>query len=153
MKLTTTTAVGDDGKTTDGAYRHAHRPYDAEIGVSRDSAYPIMTALHEFGHHVKMHLDPKDVAAIAEAARQTPEAKLIKEINHDPKYWLNDSELFSRAYAQWVVEHSNHPEAKAAKVELQNILGSAQGHEQFSGPEWQKVKERINMAMQKRKWK
>ena len=111
VKLTANTTVDKNGLRTDGAYRHAHWPYDAEIGVSRDSPYPILTGLHEFGHHVKLHLDPNDVAAIAELARQTPESKKILKQGIDPDYWLNESELFSRAYAQWVVEHSNHPEA------------------------------------------
>lgn len=151
VKLTTTTTVGKDGRRTDGVYRHAQHPFDAEIGVSRDSPYPILTGLHEFGHHVKIHLDPKDVAAIAEAARQTPEALLIKETNHDPDYWLNNNELFSRAYSQWVIEQSNHPEARAAKDELQKIQTSAHYNEQFSGPAWQVVKNKINMAMKKLK--
>jgi hypothetical protein len=49
------------------------------------------------------------------------------------------------------IESVNHPEARTAKVELQNILGSAHSFEQFSGPAWQKVKARINLAMQPKK--
>ena len=73
-----------------------------------------------------------------EAAKQTPEVQLIKAMDYAPDYWLHENELFARAYAQWVIESVNHPEAKTAKVELQNSLGSAHSFEQFSGPAWQK---------------
>ena len=122
-------------------------PYDVEIGVSRDVAYPIMTGLHEFGHHVRHHLHQDDFAAVVKALKQTPEAQMIKEVNHDPAYWLHENELFARAYAQWVVESVNHPEARAAKEELQNILGSAQYYEQFSGPVWKNEPTRQPMAL------
>jgi hypothetical protein len=148
VKMTTTTGVGKDGRPTSGVYRPAHFPYDAEIGVSRDSAHPIITALHEFGHHLRHHLNENDFNSVINAIQQTPEVNLIKEMNYDPSYWLHENELFARAYAQWVIERVNHPEARAAKEELQNILGSIHGFEQFSGLAWQKVKTRINIAMQ-----
>ena len=125
VKLTTTTTVGKDDRPTSGVYRPAYFPYDAEIGVSRDSDHPVMTALHEFGHHLRHHLNENDFKSVVEAMQQTPEAQLIKEMNYDPGYWLHENELFARAYAQWVVESVKHPEARVAKEELQNILGSA----------------------------
>ncbi|MFZ2281201.1 MAG: hypothetical protein WAW39_25605 [Prosthecobacter sp.] len=64
VKMTTTTGVGKDGRPTSGVYRPAHFPYDAEIGVSRDSAHPIMTALHEFGHHLRHHLNENDFNSV-----------------------------------------------------------------------------------------
>jgi hypothetical protein len=133
----------------DGSYRPKDGAVTARIGVRRECAFPLLTTLHEIGHHLRKHLDPADVADVAEAARQSEGAKLCQELGVDVEYWLSDSELFSRIYAQWVIERTGAPEAIG---ELNKIKGSPDFWQQFDGKVWTETTEKMNIMMEKKGW-
>ncbi|WP_166647453.1 hypothetical protein, partial [Prosthecobacter fusiformis] len=132
-----------------GAYRWAHGIYWAEIGVSRDTAYPLMTTVHEIGHHIRLHLDPNEVAKVAAVARQSEAAATCINFGMDVDYWLSDSELFSRIYAQWVIKRSN--EGEAAR-ELDSILNGADFWQQFGNADWRLIQPVMDSLMKKKGW-
>lgn len=82
-------------------------------------------------------LPPKEVAALAEAARQTKGEQMCLANGRDVGCWLSDSELFSRVYAQWVAERAQHADGEAL-FELDAIQSSADAWQQFEGKEWRR---------------
>ncbi len=139
----------DVPSNADGVYRHPSHPYPGRIGVRPECAYPVFTTLHEIGHHVRLALDPREVAVIAGIARETKGAQICKREGMDVEYWLSDSELFSRVYAQWVAERVNLVNDEALQ-ELHAIKDSADHWQQFEGNEWTKIANQMTVMMKKK---
>lgn len=132
-----------------GAYRWAQGKIWAQIGVSRATAYPLMTTVHEIGHHIRLHLDPEEVAKVTAVARLSEAAALCARIGMNTGYWLSDSELFSRVYAQWVAQKGIDTEISG---ELKSILSGADRWQQFNEHDWQRIQKVMDALMTKKGW-
>lgn len=144
------------GGSVIGAYAPKLGKLPASIRVDPDAAHPVMAALHEIGHHLRLHFDPADVAKLADLARQTRSAEMIEFLGlDDPRdpYWLKESELFARVYAQFVAERTRGVEGGEAAAELDDIFGSPDSYEQFSRKEdWQPLRDHLESMLKRKKW-
>jgi hypothetical protein len=138
-----------DSIDADGSYRPADGPIAARIGIRRECAYPLLTTLHEIGHHLRGKLDSEMVARVAEMARESESGQICTMIGLDEDYWLSESEIFSRVYSQWFIERTNDPEASA---ELKTLMEGADSWQQFQGKEWTEMCELVDNIMKKKGW-
>ncbi len=141
----------DVPSNADGVYRHPDFPYPGRIGVRPECPYPVFTTFHEIGHHVRTALDPHDVAVIAEAARQTRGSQKCRALGMNAGYWLSDSELFSRVYAQWVAERVSKIDGEAFH-ELDAIKSSGDSWQQFGGNEWTTISSQMTLLLKRKGW-
>ena len=134
-----------------GEYRKATAVRLARIHVSPDTGTPLLTSLHELGHHVDLHLEPMDVAAVVKAAEDTSSARWIRDYIHKNKeYYLSPDEMFARAYAQYVALKSGDPEVLA---ELEKALtDNRQRWKHWVKSDWIPIEEAITKALKRRTW-
>lgn len=141
------TGVNKDGVRALGSYLKQDGVHPARVGVGRDGP-PLLTSLHELGHHIGRHLDPQDVHALAEAARQTKAARLLTS---DADYWLKSEELWSRAYAQYVIKRTALVDAEGG-AELTDLLSSHAYAEQWEDEEWKSLSLLVESALKHKGW-
>lgn len=96
----------EDGSIPNGVYRPAGtRRALAELAVSRETQHPLLTMIHEIGHHVAKLLGSKAVERVVDAVKGTRHFDNI--VRHADKeghsYLMKPEEIFCRAYAQYVV--------------------------------------------------
>ena len=133
-----------------GEYRKATAVRLARIYVSPDTGTPLLTSLHELGHHVDLHLDPMDVSAVVKAAEASSSARWIQDYIHKNKeYYLSPDEMFARAYAQYVALKSGDPEVLN---ELHSVLGGTNSWHYWSTSDWIPIENAINDALKRRTW-
>jgi hypothetical protein len=134
-----------------GEYNAATSIQPAQIHVSPDTATPLLTTLHELGHHVDMHLDPNDVVDVVKAAAASSSAGHIQDYIHKNKdYYLERDELWARAYAQYIALKSGDPEVMA---ELNSVLNNPNhSWKQWDKSDWIPIEEAIKKALKRRTW-
>ncbi|WP_395735281.1 hypothetical protein [Prosthecobacter sp.] len=134
-----------------GEYHSASSVQPARIAVSPDTGTPLLTSLHELGHHVDLHLDPQDVAAVVKAALASSSADWIENyVSKNKEYYLDPKEIFARAYAQYVTLKSGDHEVLQ---ELQNVLDDDEIHwKQWGKSDWIPIEEAITKALKRRTW-
>jgi hypothetical protein len=133
----------------DGAYRASDGAIGARIGVRRECTFPLLTTLHEIGHHIRKHLGASEVSTVAEAARNTESGRICQSLGVNLDYWLSDSELFSRFYAQWVIEKVANQEGLQ---ELQSVFSGPDYWQQFSGQDRMHVFKLLEDLLKKKGW-
>lgn len=132
-----------------GSYLSKGRAMNARIGVLRDGGAPILTSLHELGHHVAAHLDPEAITAVARVVKIGKSAEYIKTRALDPGYWLDEQEIFGRAYAQFVASQVTDTELHA---EIRTVLEGGTWFEQFTDEDWPKIENEVKMVLRKKGW-
>ncbi|MHB1083062.1 MAG: hypothetical protein ACYC67_26955 [Prosthecobacter sp.] len=134
-----------------GEYHSASSVQPARIAVSPDTGTPLLTSLHELGHHVDLHLDPQDVAAVVKAAAASRSADWIENyVSKDKEYYLSPDEMFARAYAQYIALKSGDPEVL---TELQKVLDhNGQHWKYWEKSDWIPIEEAITKALKRRTW-
>ena len=135
-----------------GEYHAATSVQPAQIHVSPDTATPLLTTLHELGHHVDVHLDPNDVADVVKAAAASSSAGHIQDYIHKNKdYYLKRDELWARAYAQYIALKSGDPEVMS---ELKSVLNNPKhAWKQWKKSDWIPIEEAITKALKRRTWR
>ncbi|MBE7497086.1 MAG: minor capsid protein [Verrucomicrobiaceae bacterium] len=134
----------------DGRYVRRPRPHGSTIGLREGGGFPLNTALHEWGHHIRHELDPKLVARVLEAAEAGGTMRLARDIVLKPEFFT-ESEVFSRAYAQYVAEAVRGVDTEAWD-EVQDMLGSIDGLYAFDAKEWPSIRDAVKVALKERKW-
>lgn len=109
---------------------------------------PILSTLHEMGHHMAAHvIKPPAVSAIAKVAEASTTAQKLLSRTQDAGYWLSPEELFCRSYAQWVARRTRDPELAAElAVVLKNPLLSLY---QWPDEEFNAISQAVEKAFRK----
>lgn len=118
--------------------------------VSDLTRTPVLTGLHEYGHHVEKQLAPADVAAVVEAARKTISASELAAQSNNPDYYLDPEELWARAYAQFVAQSSGDTEALN---ELKSVRDHAFEHSRYwDKKDFEPIEQAIRIALKRKGW-
>lgn len=129
----------------DGEYLPNH------AGVRPGIADPLMTGVHELGHHIALHsLSPEAILRIHDVARDTPTWECIIKRNHKLKYWTDPEEVFCRAYSQFVALRSGDPEIL---TELKTTLNNPQlSFSQWPLSEFARIQKTLEQEFRKIGW-
>ena len=132
-----------------GDHVAAKNGHPARANVSSDTPTPILTSLHEIGHHVDDHLTWEKIEPVINAAKASSNVDLIKHLlsPEDIEYYTKPAELWARAYAQYIALRSGDSEAQA---ELQSVLNNSEfSWKQWDKSEWLPIEEAITNALQR----
>jgi hypothetical protein len=135
-----------------GEYLPAEGRISAHANVSPDTPTPLLTSLHEIGHHMENELDSKDVDGVIKAMEDSRKHQFLKGFlsQKDADYHLSRDEIWARAYAQYIAQKSGDHEAL---TELHSVLSDpSSSWKQWDKSEWTPIEEAITKALQNKKW-
>lgn len=135
-----------------GEYLPSDGRLSARANVSADTPTPLLTSLHEIGHHIEKELHSKDVDAVIKAFEASRKHQFLKGFlsQEDAKYHLSRDEIWARVYAQYVAQKSGDREAL---TELHSVLSDpSYSWKQWDKSEWTPIEEAIKNALNNKGW-
>lgn len=130
-----------------GEHLSAENGQPARVNVSPDTPTPILTSLHEIGHHVDDHLNWEKMRPVIKAAKASSNVDLMEHLLSPEyiEYYTSPAELWARAYAQYVALRSGDSEAQS---ELQSVLDDPEfSWKQWDKSDWPPIEEAITNAL------
>lgn len=139
----------------------AHRGSEAlQIGIKPNGTWPAMSTAHEIGHFIDFgalgkagkfaSAEHPDLADFRAAVQASAAVKTIRERNPgDADYLLKPTELWARAYAQYIATRSGDA-TLAAQLDL--IRGGRSPWRQWSAEDFKPIAEAIDALFRKKGW-
>jgi hypothetical protein len=144
--------IVEDSENAGEYFKAGLRGSLARLNVQPGTGTPLLTTLHELGHHVEEVISPQDMRRILAAAQKTSVRRLILGSDlpaNDKNYYLSSSEMFARAYAQFVAESSGDSEVAN---ELSRVRLSANAFRVWDRDEFEPVRTAITVALKNLHW-